>query len=356
VRAPNIGELYTPTAVGLDGSLDPCAVPLKPGSTTVLANGVTLHQCALTGVTPAQFGNIVPNTVFQYNGLVGGNPNLQPEKSDTYSFGFVFNPRALPSLTASVDYYDIKVNDAIGPITENAILAGCLNSNGNLAQQEFFCNRITRASNGSLWQSSTGFVTDVDENQGAIKTEGIDVKVSYRQPLATFGAVLFSLEGTRTILLETQPVAQFDLSYNCTGYYGAICGGSNSKWRHVFNGTWSTPWDGLDVNLRWRYYEGQTSELSSGNPLLNGDGIEADPQLGHIPAYSYFDLTATFNVYKSVRLELGVNNIADKVPPLVIGADCSTSSPAGANCNGNTFPGVYDAMGRYLFAHITAQF
>jgi len=40
----------------------------------------------------------------------------------------------------------------------------------------------------------------------------------------------------------------------------------------------------------------------------------------------------------------------------VTGADCSTSSPAGANCNGNTFPGVYDAMGRYLFAHISAQF
>jgi len=61
---------------------------------------------------------------------------------------------------------------------------------------------------------------------------------------------------------------------------------------------------------------------------------------------------------KNVRLQLGVNNITDKVPPLVVGSDCSTSSPQanGANCNGNTFPGVYDAMGRYLFAHITAQF
>jgi iron complex outermembrane receptor protein len=90
--------------------------------------------------------------------------------------------------------------------------------------------------------------------------------------------------------------------------------------------------------------------------LLNGDGIQAFPGTEHIPAYSYFDLTATFNLYKNVRLELGVNNITDKVPPLVTGADCSTSSPAGANCNGNTFPGVYDAMGRYLFATITAQF
>lgn len=356
VRAPNIGELYTPNAVGLDGSLDPCAVPLKAGSTTVLANGVTLKQCELTGVTPAQFGNIAANTDFQYNGLVGGNPHLQPEKSDTYSLGFVFTPTFLPTFTASIDWFDIKVNDVIGPITENAILAGCLQSNGNLAQQNFFCNKINRSGSGSLWESSSGFVTDIDENQGALSTEGIDVKFSYRQPLPALGSLFFSLEGTRVQELKTQPVAQFDVSYNCSGYYGAICGGSSSKWRHVFNTTWSTPWDGLDINARWRYYSHQDSELSSGNPLLNGDGISAFPGTEHIPAYSYIDLTATFNVYKGVRLELGVNNITDKVPPLVVGADCSTSSPSGANCNGNTFPGVYDAMGRYLFAHISAQF
>ncbi len=55
-------------------------------------------------------------------------------------------------------------------------------------------------------------------------------------------------------------------------------------------------------------------------------------------------------------MQVGVNNIADKDPPIVVGSDCSTSSPAGANCNGNTFPGVYDAMGRYLFATVSAQF
>jgi outer membrane receptor protein involved in Fe transport len=355
VRAPNIGELYSPTAVGLDGSLDPCAVPLKPGSTTVLASGVTLAQCELTGVTPANFGHITPNTAFQYNGLVGGNPNLQPETADTYTVGFVLTPRVVPNLTVSVDYYKIKLDKAIGPITENVIVAGCIGSNGNLAQQNYFCPLIHRQG-GSLWLSSAGFVSDVNQNLGEIRTEGIDLKASYRLPLSRLGSLLFSLEGTRTNELITTPVPQFSLSYNCVGYYGATCGGSNSKWRHVFNSTWSTPWDGLDVNVRWRYYMHQDSQLASGNPLLNGDGIKPFAGTEHIPAYSYFDMTATFNVYKTIRLELGVNNITDKVPPLVIGADCSTSSPAGANCNGNTFPGVYDAMGRYLFAHVSAQF
>ncbi len=66
------------------------------------------------------------------------------------------------------------------------------------------------------------------------------------------------------------------------------------------------------------------------------------------------DLQTSFNIYKTIRLQLGVNNVADKVPPLV--ADCPTTAPTGANCNGNAYPGVYDATGRYLFARVTAQF
>ena len=118
----------------------------------------------------------------------------------------------------------------------------------------------------------------------------------------------------------------------------------------MLNVTWAAPWDALDVTLRWRYFAGETTEQVSPSKYLAGTSYF--PPLAHIPAYSYFDLSATFNIYKNVRLELGVNNIADKDPPLVTLADCSTGSAegAGANCNGNTFPGVYDAMGRYLFA------
>lgn len=121
----------------------------------------------------------------------------------------------------------------------------------------------------------------------------------------------------------------------------------------MFNTTWSTPWDGLDLNLRWRYFGANSSESATSNLFLAATPYAP---LANIPAYNYIDLTGTFNVYKNVRLELGVNNIADKAPPLVVGVDCSTSSPGGANCNGNTFPGVYDALGRFLFANVTVQF
>ena len=89
VRAPNIQELFRPQVVQLDGTTDPCA-GTSPSA--------TLEQCALTGVTAAQYGNILENSAAQYNGLTGGNPALDPETSDTTAFGFVFTPGFLPGL------------------------------------------------------------------------------------------------------------------------------------------------------------------------------------------------------------------------------------------------------------------
>ena len=118
------------------------------------------------------------------------------------------------------------------------------------------------------------------------------------------------------------------------------------------NATWATPWDAFDLTVRWRYIGSDKSELTSSNPFLTGTPTPASS----IPAYNYIDLTGAFDVYKNIRVQIGVNNLMDKDPPFAVGGDCSTTSPAGANCNGNTFPGVYDAMGRYWFMEVTAKF
>jgi iron complex outermembrane recepter protein len=339
VRAPNIGELYTPQVVGLDGSEDPCTGATPAG---------TLAECERSGVTAAEYGHIIANAARQYNGLLGGSPNLAPEIADTYSVGFVLTPRVVPNLQFSVDYFDISIRDVIETLGGNTIINGCV-----FAGQ--FCNLVHRdPANGSLWLSTLGYVTDTEINEGLLATRGYDVKGSYRQQLPSgLGSLLFGLEGTVLRSLATTPVPGQG-SYDCAGYYGDVCGGSDPKWRSVLNITWSTPWDALDITLRWRYFGSQTSEQLNPSKYLAGTSYYAP--LVHIPAYNWFDLSTTFNIYKSVRLQLGVNNIFDKDPPIVTLADCSTSSPGGANCNGNTFPGVYDAMGRYLFAHISAQF
>ena len=344
VRAPNIGELFSPTAVGLDGSHDPCAAPETAPGSGVLTNGVTAAQCARTGVTPAQFGHIGPNAAFQYNGQFSGNPNLVPEVADTYTVGLLLHPQFVPNLTVSVDYFNIKIDQRIGPVGSDAILNNCITNN-------IGCGAINRSPTGSLWRGG-GFTNDPNVNQGSLKTQGIDLKASYRLTMSSLGSLLFSLEGTYLDKLITQPIAGGQ-SYDCVGLFGVTCGGGNPKWRHVFNATWSTPWDGLDLNLRWRHFGSDSSESATTNPFLQKTPYVP---LSNIAAFNYVDLTGTFNLYKNIRLELGVNNIADKSPPIVVGVDCSTASPAGANCNGNTFPGVYDALGRYLFATITAQF
>jgi iron complex outermembrane receptor protein len=341
VRAPNIAELYFPQTVLLDGSSDPCA-----GKTPTASPAA----CALTGVTPAQYGNISASTAHQYNGLLGGNPNLIPETADTYSIGVVFTPSIIQNLTFSVDYFNIQIKNVIGAIGGDTVLNSCLSS-GNANSP--FCLDVHRApGTGSLWLGNTGYVSDLNVNLGEKYTAGFDFKGSYRVPLRTLGSLAFGFEGTKLNALTTTPL-EGGPSYDCKGFFGTTCGGANAGWRHVFNMTWSTPWDGLDLTARWRYIgEGESEQLST-NPALAGSPFLPT---SHIPAYNYLDLTAAFNLAKNVRLQVGVNNIADKDPPIVVGADCSTSSPAGANCNGNTFPGVYDATGRYLFATVSAQF
>jgi outer membrane receptor protein involved in Fe transport len=189
-------------------------------------------------------------------------------------------------------------------------------------------------------------------------TKGIDIKGDYRVPLPALGSLAFSLQGTKLIALNTQPLTGGP-SYNCKGLFGVVCGASNPGWRHVLNTTWSTPWDALDITLRWRYLGSATSELASGNPQLSGKSF---PLTQRIPAYNYLDLSAMFQVYKGIRLQLGVNNITDKDPPIINSAgggyasNCPTLTPNGSSCNGNTFPGTYDALGRFIFAHLTAQF
>ena len=344
VRAPNILELYTPAAVVLDGSQDPCAGPTPVASAA---------QCALTGVSAAQYGNIAASPAGQYNGNLGGNTKLHPEKSDTYSAGVVFQPSFIEHLMISVDYFNIKVQDTIGAIGADTIINNCLATGDPV-----YCTAVRRDQNGTLFRTPQGYIDDTNVNFGSLSTKGIDFKSTYRIGLTSLGSVNLDLEGTKLIALSTQPLTNGP-TYNCVGFFGTTCGASNPSWRHTFTTTWSTPWDALDVTFRWRFIGSVDSQLTSSDPQLTGKSL---PLTSHIGTYNYLDLTARFAVYKGVSLQLGVNNIADKDPPILnssgggYASNCPTITPNGSSCNGNTWPGTYDAMGRFLFARVTAQF
>jgi outer membrane receptor protein involved in Fe transport len=109
---------------------------------------------------------------------------------------------------------------------------------------------------------------------------------------------------------------------------------------------------GLDLAFRWRYLGPVSTDRQSQDPQLAQTYFQPT---SHIGGYSYFDLSASIPIASSgVSVRVGVNNVADKAPPVVANgnySDCPNSS-----CNDNTWVGTYDTLGRYLYAHVSAKF
>ncbi|HEY5238365.1 MAG TPA: TonB-dependent receptor [Rhizomicrobium sp.] len=368
VRAPNAVELFGVATQGLWGGADLCAGPVP---------GYTEAECARTFPnTPAgqaeaatDYGNIPQCSAAQCTALFSGNPNLKPEVANTYSIGGVFTPTFLDGFTATVDYYDIKINGLISVIPQAIVIGACAQ-----AGDPVFCNLIQRGVGGQLQGTGNGSgqVISTTTNTGYLHTTGVDVEANYQTDMDDWGmgangALAFNLIGTYTESLTSEPTdpstlteAHLPTTYNCAGLFGTTCLTPTPKWKHKFRATWSTPWD-VDISFDWRFLSAVKLDLNSTNPNLNlecfafgipgscGDGLD-----GHIAPYSYFDLAGTWNVRPGVQLGIGVNNIFDKDPPVLDTGNLGVSSPPGGN--GNTFPQVYDSLGRVIFINATVKY
>jgi outer membrane receptor protein involved in Fe transport len=343
VRAPNVGELFSSQSVALDGALDPCTgTPADPPE-------ATQAQCLLTGMTALQYlAFSPPNPAGQYNGFLGGNPNLLPETSDTTSVGLVFRPD-VGDLSIAIDYFDITIEDTISSVNggnADTYMQSCIDS-GDPA----FCDLIHRDSLGSLWLTPGGYVQDTSLNLGTLATKGIDLQASYTLNLGEH-RLGFNLVGTMLDELSNAPLPGGD-AYDCVGFYGNTCGVPAPEWRHSLRTNWRTPWSGLDVAATWRYYGAVKTERLSDNPQLNA-AVNVNGIGREIPAYNYLDLTASMTFAEKFTFRVGANNILDKSPPIVHSggvSDCPTGP-----CNGNTWAQVYDALGRQVFATLTIDF
>ena len=347
VRSPNIGELFVNQSVGLFAGTDPCAGTAVAG----LVNGFNAAQCARTGVTAAQFGNLLPNTAQQYNQLGGGNLGLTPEKADSWTAGFVLSPNRDLSLT--VDYYNIKIKNAVGGIGAQVILNQCIATN-----DPFFCGKITRSpastgpAAGSLWLGEAGFVDNRTTNTGSAGGKGVDVNFDYRMALGE-NSLKLSMVGSYTIAQTFQPLTG-GFSYNCAGFYGLTCNNPTPKWKSSTKLRFSTAND-FAATLTWRYVGDVDVDYLSSDSDLNGlaPGVAPTPTGNtdeNLKAENYFDLLFSVPLKDTVGFRLGINNILDNDPPLV------SQSNLGGFGNGNVFPGTYDHLGRYLFVGITADF
>lgn len=331
VRAPNIQELFVAQSVQIDGATDPCA-----GTTPTF----TAAQCVRLGVPTSRYGLILDNPSTQYNGLIGGNPNLDPEKADTYTVGVILQPSFLPGFNATVDAFRIKVKDIIGQLGADTILNQC----GQTGDQTL-CGLIVRDRNGTLFQTPQGYVIDTNINAGTLVTQGIDAQIGYTLRTATAGTFGLSAAGTYVDKFTSdRGGAKFD----CAGYFGAQCGSPQSKWRHNVRLTYTTP-DGIGLSGRWRYFSRVKFENTSSDSDLASSFFANDARIG---AQSYFDLALTARVADQFTFRIGSNNILDKRPPIV----SQTAAPIGSFGNGNTYPGIYDANGRYIYAGVQLDF
>ena len=342
VRAPNLQELFLAGRVQLNGTTDPCAGIIGDADPTDDPTA-TLAECANSGVTAAQYGNILANPAAQYNGFLAGNPNLDPESSDTVSFGFVFTPTFLDGFSVAADVFNITVEDLIGQVGQDLTLNQCLTTGS-----AEFCGLINRLpTNGSLWLGSGGFIEDPIINTGSLETTGMDVEANYRLALGeTGGRLAFQLIGTYIDELLIEPLSGSGVEYNCVGFHGPTCQTPTPEWRHKLRATYTTPWN-MDLSLSWRYIDEVQIDLASTDPDLAGGFPGTEARLG---ARSYMDLAAGYQ-WNKMSFRLGINNLFDKDPPIVGQAVC-----IGTYCNGNTYPQVYDTLGRYVFAGLTADF
>jgi len=346
VRAPTIPNLYNPQSIGNGGPAnDPCSGVI--GSKTLTA---TAAQCANTGVTAAQYGHLENNTANQYSSLTGGNPNLAPEEGTTYTVGLVLTP--IKNLTMTIDAFKIDIKNTISTVDPTVALTQCLQT-GN----PVFCQLIKRDGQGSLWLSPNGplgYVVATNANIGSVSTSGVDLGASYVMRAGTMGTVNFNLNGTYTHSFKTENVPGLG-TYDCTGYFGATCGTPTPEWRHKARVTWTTPWK-IDVSGTWRYMGRTRWEGYSTDSQLNARDatgvVQVAPIESQLAARNYFDLNVQYPLTKQIVLSGGINNLFDKDPPIV---STNVTAAAGA-ANGNTYPQVYDSLGRFLYLNITARF
>ncbi|MBD2842568.1 TonB-dependent receptor domain-containing protein [Erythrobacter rubeus] len=338
VRAPNVVELFTGIGTNLpnlnsgtnangDTIFDPCATS---------APTATFEQCANTGVTADQFGGINDVISGQTQSITSGNPDLQPESSDTYTFGVVFEPSFVPGLQISVDYFDITVEDFINAgIAAQFALDNCLETG-----EALFCDLITRGPGGTLASGfpGTGF-DQTNINIAELETSGIDAQITYNTDIGSLGGLNFIYAATYLDTFDFTPFPDAAV-VECAGFSDNAClNPVNSEYRHRATVTWQSNFN-LDTTLTWRHF-------SSVDAFA--DAAEVPEQIdNNLESVNYFDLSFLYGVTDDITLRAGIINLFNDNPPI----SAAGGPPLG---NGNTFPTVYDT-GRQFFAGLNFRF
>lgn len=322
IRAPNIGEFAGPEvqlSLSLFDPNSPNFIPRLGGrfdGDPCLDGRGDAAQCA-------RFGAAAPGTPFDTTVAIysfGGNPNIKPEEAVTYTVGFVYTPEYISGFNLTVDYYDIKITDAVSQIQPISALTNCYIDNP--VEGNPLCGAVLR-------DPSTGLISQAlvnDFNLASLKQAGFDIGLSYRfdAPEGFGEEIQFRYQGNIVTSQSRQNNATV-AALDCKGTFGTSCTGDfasilQADYKHRASIDWYG--EGMNVQLSWRRIGSVTNILD-----------ESDT----IASQNYIDLAASWNINETFQVTVGADNIFDKEPPL----------PAS---NSNLFGTVsdYDVIGRTI--------
>lgn len=324
VRVANIGELFRPITTGLDNAtLDPCSI----GNPTPPAPGSTLFNlCVNTGMLPSQVGQVADIISGQVNVFQGSNPTTSPtpETARTTTFGFVWETDLIAAAptTVSIDYYNINIEDYIDSPTGQESLDLCY-----VLQDPVTCAGIVRIG-GALTEAGTGtpaFFT----NFTMFEAEGIDLRANTSFDIGAYGEMSVSYVAHKYLTNEFQTTALSPI-VDCNGFYGTSCDPVPE-----YRSTLRVNWFGgqTDASLLWRYIGEMNAQTNEAAALF--------PAFRSVDAQSYLDLSVGYNYKDFMRVALLISNVTGEDPPILGNETGST-----AFNSGNTFPSLFDSLGR----------
>nr|WP_316641344.1 TonB-dependent receptor [uncultured Roseateles sp.] len=313
-RAPSLDDMYGPQTItfATSASDDPLLCP--KGVVDLSKGGVKSRDCAN-----------------QPQVQQGGNPNLKPEKSKTFSFGLAIEP--IKNLTFSVDYWNIKLRDQIAPFPQDSVV----NDPVKYANRYIRCKdvsvavqaNINRCLADNLNSNAIAYLITLTDNLGSVNTNGLDFSAAYTTKLGSLGNFAFAYEGTYVNKYEYQNSPD-DVFKQNVGVYSD--GSPVFRWKHNASlgwnlGMWSSR---LGVRHQSGYRDHNAPATVVGGASFYGD----------VGSYTLVDLSVSAKLLKGVGVTVGVKNLFDTDPPF---SNQSTRSQRGYD------PRYTDPMGRTLF-------
>lgn len=340
IRAPNVAELFQGMTINPAGGTlangDPCDFdsPITTGANA--GNRAKVDAICVAQGLPAALLPTYKNTQLTATTVTGGNPTLRPEVADTFTAGAVLRPNFasawLRGISFSVDYYKIKVKEAIGAFPAAVVYSKCFNldgSNPTLSASDPYCTGIVRsASSGLPFIVQSPFV-----NLGSLDTSGIDLQFDWNVNLADAGlganAGSFSLNFVGSYLDSFNIRARPDApNQDFAGTLGNTTTGIGTFPRWKSTATVSYANGPARIGMRWFHVASMKDQSAVSAPNAARPGVKG---------YDRFDLFARYTLNDTIQLRAGVDNLFDRAPLVVSGV------------LGSTEPGTYDPVGRRFF-------